>query len=660
MRPLILLLCFATLVVSLAGADESSVTNALPPTVVTGTRLPDERVPLDRFPANATVIDRQQIESSPAASLPDLLRQQVGLVPSDTVGFGQFGNIMLRGYGERTGALILVDGQRVNDAGDSTLPYLWNTVPLDSVERVEIIRGGASTTFGEGAIGGVINIITRKPTDQPVTATATGAGGNLGYYTGHLDASGHEDIFSYFVSGDRLEWDGWRAASGYRGWSAIAKPSVNTPIGQFTLGYYFHDETVDNPGALTAAQFNANPRQASANTFTFENVVHRASLDYSKCFDSGWSVLGKVFGQDFNTDSSSTFGQGHIQQPNVGATLQASWYADIASMSNRFTLGGETIDQDFHSTFGSSSGDFTTGADNWTGSLFAQNTLSLVPQLDVTIGGRFDHRDWKIAVLDPFDPPLREDKHADVWSYKAALTGRPADQITTWLSASQSFRLPSGFDIGAAGSAPGTLFFANPNIQPVDARTIEIGARSDQWRWLGSSLDNYYSRVANDILFNPFTFQNENFDSTRQGAELTLTSRLLDWLDIYYTTAFTDARFEGGAFDGNRLPLVPEWQLTGGANWRPIKGLQLTFEVVHVRDQVSNNDLNNAFPRNQYVVLNAKATYRWKRVTIFAAVNNLLDRLYETYPTTTSGTSQERGFNPAPGINAQAGASMTF
>ena len=620
-------------------------TNILPTVVVTGARLPEQTVPLDRFPGNVTVVTPA---NSPAVSLTDLLRQQTGLVPLDTVGFGQFGNIALRGYGERTGTLILIDGQRVNDAGDSTLPYLFNTIPLANIERVEIIRGGASTTYGEGALGGVINIITKKPADTPITATATGAGGNLGYYAGHLEASGRENNFAYFASGDRLEWNGWRDSSAYRGWSAIAKPSIDTPVGQFTLGYYFHEETVENPGALTSL---ANPRQASANKFRFDNTIHRASLDYTKCFDAGWVVLAKIYGQSFDTDSSSSFGTGRIEQPNVGGTLQASWYAELAGVSNLFTVGGESIQQDFRSAFGN----FKTGADNWTGSVFAQDTLSLLPELDLTFGGRFDHREWDVIA-----PPVREDKLADVWSYKAALTGRPADGVTLWVSGSRSFRLPSGFDIGAAGSAPGQLFFANPGIDPVDARTVEIGARCDRSRWLAGSVAYFYSDVANDILFNPFTFQNENSDSIRQGVELTLTSRPRDWLDFYYTTAFTDAHFDGGTFGGNRLPLVPGWQLTGGVNYRPVKNLQLTLEAVHVRDQVASNDLNNNFPRNQYTVLNAKASYRWKRATVFIAVNNLLDRLYQSFPATTAGALQARGFNPAPGISVQAGASVTF
>jgi iron complex outermembrane receptor protein len=657
MRCLTGLLCLAVLSPTALCAE---TTNQLPAVVVTGARLPEEPVALADFPAHATVLDRPQIEASPAVSLPDLLRQQAGIVPFDTVGNGQFGSLSLRGYGERTGALILVDGQRVNDAGDSTLPFLWNSIPLANIERVEIIRGGASTTYGEGAIGGVINIITRRPSDEPVTATAAAAAGNLGYYAAHTEVSGQHSNLTYFVSGDRQEWNGWREASGYRGWSAIAKPSLDTAVGRFTAAYYFHEETVENPGALTRAQYQDDVRQKSANTFTFDNTIHRGALDYLKCFAAGWTVVGKAFGQDFDTDSASAFGTGRIEQPNAGATVQASWYAELSGLSNRFTLGGETIQQDFSSDFNSSFGQFTTQADNWTGSLFAQNTLSVWPGLDVTVGGRYDHRDWNIIVKDSFNPTIREDKRADVWSYKSALTGKPAPGVALWLSGSRSFRLPTGFDIGAAGSVPGQLFFANPDVDPVDARTLEVGARCDRSRWLAGTITYFYSDVTDDIIFNPFTFQNENFDSVRQGVELMLTSRPLDWLDLYSSTAFVDAQFQGGTFDGNQIPLVPQWQLTGGITLRPMPGWQATLEAVHVRDQVASNDVNNDFSRNQYVLVNAKISYRWKRLTLFVAGNNLLDRDYVSFPATTAGVPQARGFNPAPGFNVQGGATVTF
>ncbi len=650
-----------------AGADSGTTTNQMKEVVVTATRLPGEQTTLKTFPAHVTVISTNEIANSPAISLTDLLRQQVGLSVVDTVGFGQFGSVSLRGFGERTGALVLIDGVRVNDAGDSTNPFLWNSMPVPNIERVEVIHGGASTTYGEGAIGGVMNIITKKPSAEPIEVTATAAGGNLGYYTGHLGLSGTVAPFDYVFSGNRQEWNGWRDNSGYRGWAVMARPSWESEAGRFTLGYNYHEQHAENPGVLTPSQFASDPRQAGAATFEFDNRIHRAHLDGKWDFDSDWSVLGKVYGQSFDTDSASLFGKGRIEQPNYGTTWQTTWRRDIDGRDNMLTLGIEAIQQDFRSVFDTGLfGVFTTEADNWTMSVFANDTIQLTPRLTLVGGIRFDYREWDIAVLSnppsPFSPDIIRTRHANVWSPKIGFTYELMERTTSWLSLSRSFRLPSGFDIGTAGSTPGELFYANPEVDPVQANTVDVGVRSDRCPYLGGSLVYFYSWVNDDILFNPFTFQNENFDSIRQGVELRLISRPAQWLDLYYNTAWINAAFDGGVYDGNHLPLVPEWQLSGGVNIRPIPALQLTLETLHVRGQTLTNDLRNDFKRNQYTVLNAKARYQWKQLTVFAAVNNLLDRLYETFPSVQTDFlgNQERRHNPAPGINFQIGATVVF
>lgn len=644
-----------------AQEPSASTIQPLPEVVVTASRLPAEQVPLAKYPANVTVISRTDIAASPATTLPDLLRQQVGLTTLDTVGFGQFGNISMRGYGERSGALILVDGVRVNDAGDSTLPYLWNTIPLDDIERIEVIRGGSSTTYGEGAIAGVINIITKKPADKLLNVVAGGAGGNLGYYNGHAELSGRTNWFDYVVTGDRLEWDGWRDGSAYRGWTALAKPGFDTPVGRFTFSYNYHDETTENPDALTKAQFAQNPRQkGSHGPFVFQNQINRGSLDYAKTWDSGWTVLGKAYGQTFDTRSHSGFGVGQIEQPNYGGTLQASWRDQFAGHENELTLGAEAIQQDFRSKFSSAFGKSITDADNWTASAFAQDNFAVTERLHLLAGVRFDYRHWDVLALSEGFSTNRAPKEANVWSPKFGATYEIVEKVSSWITFSRSFRLPSGFDIGAAGNAPGALFFANPNISPVDARTAEVGVRSDRYQYLGGSVTYYYSEVRDDILFDPFTFENRNFDSVRQGVELALNSHPAEWVDFYFNASFADAHFDGGKFDGNRLPLVPEWQFSGGTHVRPMKGLTLTLEAVHVLGQVANNDLNNDFSRNEYTVVNARADYRWRFLTAFVKVNNLFDSRYELFPTVTSGSPQARGFNPAPGINFQIGGKLTF
>jgi iron complex outermembrane receptor protein len=255
---------------------------------------------------------------------------------------------------------------------------------------------------------------------------------------------------------------------------------------------------------------------------------------------------------------------------------------------------------------------------------------------------------------------VKEPKHSDVWSPKAGFTYEIIEQVSSWFTVSRSFRLPSGFDIGAAGSSPGQLFFANPDIEPVEANTVEGGIRSDRWKYLGGSLAYYYSEVHDDILFDPFTFMNENFDSIRQGVELAMNSRPVEWIDFYFNTTYTDAHFDSGPYNGERLPLVPEWQLSGGAHWRPWRPFTLTLEALYVEGQIANNDVNNDFVANDYTVVNTRADYRWRNALLYVQVNNIFDERYQSYPAVNAGSPQQRRYNPAPGINFQVGTKITF
>lgn len=656
----------AGLAVITAGAQEASntTTNArLPEVVVTATRLPEETVSLEKFPANVTVLTRQDIENTPAFTLPDLLQAQVGFMPLDTVGFGSTdAPFSLRGYADKPGTLVLVDGVRVNDAGDGF--FLWNSIPLSNIERVEVIRGGSSTTYGEGAIGGVINIVTRQPDNKPFSFGVSGSGGNLGYYAGHVEFSGSTNAFSYVASADRQAWEGWRDYSAFRSWTGNIKPSVDTAIGKFTFSYLYHYEYSENPGPLSQAQYDADPRQSDVTRQTlFENKLHRLGLSYTKNFGDEWSVVGNLSGQKYNSISTSAFGTGTIQEPNLTGTLQTTYKTEVFGRENALTFGSESELQDFRSVFASAFGNFTTLADSWTAGGFVQDSLEITKKLSFSAGLRFDHRHWDVATLSPFPPDVIQPKNADVWSPKWTLNYNWAEKANSWITLSEAYRLPIGFDIGAAGSAPGTLFFANPNISPVDARTVELGTRVDTWKLLGGSLTYYYSQVKNDIVFDPVAFQNVNFDSIKQGVELSLTSRPCDYVEFFYNTAWSDSRFDGGAYNGNRLPLVPEWLLSGGVHVYPVKGLKWTLEAVHVSGQTVENDLANQFRSNDYVVLNTKLSYKWRDWTAFAAVNNLTNTRYQQFPTsgfdfTTFSVVQR--LNPSPGLNFQLGVSAVF
>lgn len=628
----------------------------LPPLVVTATRLPEQTVAVEKVPANVSVITRETIAQSPAFTLPELLRQQAGFTVLDSSGgFGaHLPPVGLRGYGEKSGILVLVDGVRATDAGQGY--FLWNSVPLANIERVEIIRGGASTIYGEGAAGGVINIITKGAPNKPLSVSGEAAVGNLGYYSGHAELSGRTNSFSYLFSGDRKEWAGWRDASSFRSWSTLAKVSADTAAGRFTLGHSFHNEYSENAGPLTTAEYRANPEQATPilfNRFAFEDRLHRGWLDYAKEFEGGWRVDAKFSGQSFDTDFLAGFGR----ESGYAGVLQIGQTSDVFGRANALTFGGEVTSQDYDLRFPPGS---PTVHDSLLVGAFVQDSFQLTPRTTLTGGLRFDHRRTFLATT--FPVVFRGYKENNVWSPNVSLSLELAEKTSGWVSLSQAYRLPAASDVVSASPT----FASSPQLVPLNARTVEVGLRSERTRWLNGSLTGFHSWVQNDIFTDPALSGgfglNANADAVRRGVELTLKSQPLDWMHLHGNATYTDARFDGGTYDGKRQVLVPTWVLNSGVSFYPAAGWVWTIENQYVGDQVRLNDTVNGLPRNQFNVLNTKVSYQWRQVTSFVSVNNLLDRRYEQSPASSLPGlgAQVPMHNPSPGLNFQVGVTAKF
>ncbi len=154
----------------------------LPEFGVSSTRTPGMPLDVAEFPGNVTIITADMIAKSHASSMPELLGQFEGVTGMDTNGFGlgADASVNLRGIvnSSRTGALVLLDGVRQNrPTGDEVH---WQSIPLDQVERIEVIRGGAGLGYGEGALSGVINIVTRRGAQKLLETEETVELGSFG------------------------------------------------------------------------------------------------------------------------------------------------------------------------------------------------------------------------------------------------------------------------------------------------------------------------------------------------------------------------------------------------------------------------------------------------------------------------------------------------
>lgn len=168
---------------------------------VIGTRAPTA---LDRVVSDVVVIDRDRIRASSADSIEDLLRREGGMQLSRNGGPGQSAGIQIRGSSSSS-TLVLIDGVRIGSAtlGQTEL----SAISLAQVEQIEIMRGPGSSLYGADAIGGVVNIVTRRGDGAP-TLRGNLAGGNHASGEGYVAVSGSQERFDYALSASGETTDG--------------------------------------------------------------------------------------------------------------------------------------------------------------------------------------------------------------------------------------------------------------------------------------------------------------------------------------------------------------------------------------------------------------------------------------------------------------------
>ena len=176
----------ATLATSMHCIAQSTADTIADEVVVTATRFPKEN---RDFPIGVTVISATDIARSTAQTLPQLLSLQAGVQIRDASGSPDQ-QVDMRGFGI-TGdqnTLVLLDGQRLSENELTTAR--WSAVPLDSIERIEILRGSGAVLYGGGATGGVINIITKSPKAGQVSGQGSVLAGSYSTYQVQGGASG--------------------------------------------------------------------------------------------------------------------------------------------------------------------------------------------------------------------------------------------------------------------------------------------------------------------------------------------------------------------------------------------------------------------------------------------------------------------------------------
>ncbi|WP_293598699.1 TonB-dependent receptor, partial [Polynucleobacter sp. 35-46-11] len=289
-KTLIALLCGAVATFNAAAQNSQSTV------IVSGSRFEEN---LNEVPANVQVITREEIAESTSTNIPDILSQIGGLNIRSTAG-GQLNlgaTVDMGGYGPtaKDTTLILVDGQRINPIDSSGIS--WESIPLDSINRIEILRGGASVQYGNGALGGVINIITNggsKTLNQASTSY-----GSFNTLVNNAIFRNTIDQTTVQLSANTSNTNGWRQNSAANAYSFDGK--VTQSLGGKDNVYadlFYSYSNQQMPGGTLGQVGQGNPQLAK-----FNNIGSGTTVD-----NSGIRMgLAKALSDTFNLEVDSFY-----------------------------------------------------------------------------------------------------------------------------------------------------------------------------------------------------------------------------------------------------------------------------------------------------------------------------------------------------------------
>jgi iron complex outermembrane receptor protein len=633
------------------------------PVVVTATRFEE---PLADRPINMTVITREQIEASPSRTVPDILAEQSGIAIHDF-----FGNnastttVDLRGFGINgtQNTLILVDGRRVGDIDLSGVQ--WSAVPLSAVERIEIVRGGGSVLYGEGATAGVINIITRAP--GPGTRLAVrGSAGNYGTREAGIDGSIAGESAAISIFANAFESSGYRENNHNRQTNGIADLRWKTAFGDFALKASTDSQGIRLPGARqvqpsTGVDQLATDRRGTSTPLDWaQRDSNRALLDWRHKLGAwelnvggGWRDKTQKSYFDFSGFPDYR----EIDLSVWSLTPRAKLDMPLFGRPHTFIVGLDWYSWDYrlrrsNSTLSIARPFNTIDATEDTVGLYVLDTVRLTDALVVTAGGRRER--LRIDASDFFDPgapggafgsgaPPGSQRVYES-AYEVGVRYEFAPQTAVTAKTTRSYRF-ANVDETYETSAAFTNQFQF--LRPQTARTHELGVETRVSGVRGRAA-LFEIDVTNEIHLDPFTngVGNRNLPpSRRRGVEVELGARPMARLGLAGTYTYIDARFREGVLagdlftqqnviiSGKTVPLVPRHKVGVRASWDFNPATRLSVLASYVSSQFMDNDEGNTLGVKipSYSVVDMKLAHRRGPLTIAATVNNLFAEKYFNY-----------------------------
>ena len=595
------------------------------PVIVTATRFEDRY--LDK-PVNVSIIAAEDIKNSTARTVPELLRQLPGIRARDSSGSPNV-QVDMRGFGISgdQNTLVLLDGVRISENEQTTVN--WVGIPLNAIERIEILRGSGAVLYGGGATGGTINIITRTPMPGQRSASIYGGAATYGTSEAGVGANLAGESVGLRFNASYLDSDNYRDNNELRQKNALADLRWAGNRASVSLKAGADEQKLRLPGALSEAQIAANPRQAatpqdfSNRTGGFLNVGGAwAAGAGDLAADLGYrekNIHASIIGSPIDSDTSVWSFSPRLKLPHqLGGwrhhlVVGVDW--DDWSFLNKTSVFGQPREPD---------------AFQRNQAVYLQNSTAIGDAWNLSLGGRLHRVEY--GVTDLANPSQSDERTRNLTAYEIGVRYRASAALSPYAKIGTSFRVPNVNDV--YNLFTGVVSLLEPQTSHEQEIGVDIRYGPGTFR-----LALYHMTIDNELYFDPAAFTNRNLPPTRrQGVEAEGKWRFARSFDLFVNYTYAVSEFRSGSIGGvpiagNEVPLVPRHAANAGAGWAFAPRARADIVASYVGEQVFDADETNTFGRRMptYTVVDLKLTYANGGWLFGAGVKNLFDEQYFSY-----------------------------
>jgi outer membrane cobalamin receptor len=666
---------------ALALAESPSVDNATSTQPTKSTRLSEVLVTatshearVDAVPNAVTVITREQIDQMVAPTTIDILKNAAGVQVYNVRGplsSSTYNRVIMRGQGSNSARiLVLLNGlpQTASSSGD----FEWSFINPRDIERIEVVRGPGSALYGSQAMGGVINIITRKPTDEKGVSTLETTYGSMD--TASLSASHSQKVgdWGFYGSG---------TVGGTGGYRVVPSDAISKTGGQPTNSRKMRSRNDWGRGVVSydidaSSNLNLNMMHghfANRGTYDympefqlFEMYKKQADLSYAKRFEGGELSTYVSTAYQYSTYD------GAASPAKTMTGTSPSWQRDYqGGMNMNYGLGAyntvsfgvdakrATYDRRYDNFATAGDAYASNGGDSLTYGAFLQDELKLFDgRVLITPGIRYEYT----SLFDGYNEQRPANPRKDVDKrIVRALTSRIGARYTAtdWLSLrtayGESFRSPTLNELYGLSKISTSTYYGNDALKPERLKSIEGGVDLtplDGLRLSATVYKNHATDYIDNVLVAANTYNKRNIGTVDTGGiETELEYTFWDHWRSFVNYQRCDPKLMNGAYDGQRVTGTPLSTTSVGLSFSDPK----LFSLSAVNRWVGKifNNANNTTAFGKYDVLDLKLAKAFaleaSKLELSLAVSNALD----VHVQETSGSE-------APGRLITAGVAWIF